>query len=143
MILHLMKCEMCDTTHKFEPMAGPAWIQVSDNWLMLLGEGDKQASDGYSFCSRLCLARWLSLHGTEFPHAQPFHSCDTRRFLLVDKKDNITEGVKFANGSVSLDGGSQHCCLDFHCQGYFNDWDTFKSAHEDSCVHWVDLEAKS
>lgn len=122
-ILHLVKCEVCDNTHPFEPMVGPAYSQLPDSWLILV-EGKTQAHDGYNFCSRFCLARWLSQKGTSM-QIQAFKG---RRFWLVHPQKESIEGIKWEDGSVSLPDGQT-----------WSSWANFKRAHDLSAVQWIDF----
>ena len=57
MILHLMKCEMCDNQFSFNPQEHPASRKLPANWLFVF-EGEIQNSEGWHFCSRGCLQQW-------------------------------------------------------------------------------------
>jgi hypothetical protein len=148
-ILHLVRCEQYENC-KQEFSFGTNTIAsdfTPETWIALF-EGNPRVSEGYNFCSKACLALWILNNWhlnvgvvAPLPEPQEPAACKARRFLLVDESANITEGVKWANGQVSLDGSSQHC-LDFHCQGNFRDWDEFKAAHDGSGVQWIDHEMK-
>lgn len=66
------------------------------------------------------------------PEPQEQLDCKARRFLLVDGETaDITEGVKWQDGSVTLDGGGPS----------YASWDELKATREGSGVQWIDQEA--
>lgn len=133
MILHFMKCDVCDKTHRFEPMMGPAWSQMPHDWLALFtGARDEE---GYLFCSTVCLKKHLGVGEPTQSLEQP--QTKMRRFLLVDEEAEEIEGILWGHGQVSLNGSSAHV-RNFHCQANFLNWDDFKIAHPGCGVTWID-----
>lgn len=103
---------------------------------MVLGLGAD--TDILHFCSRSCLAAWLSQEGMP---AHSFHSSETRRFLLVEKGPNadFIECVKWPSGYVSIDPEKAKMNEPW-CH---TDWERFKREYPDRTVHWIDSEDKS
>jgi hypothetical protein len=133
MILHLMKCEMCDATHQFEPMMGHALSQMPRDWLSL-HSGDR-SEEGYLFCSSDCLKKHLGVGESTQPLEQP--ATKMRRFLLVDGETaDETEGVKWSNGHVSLD--PEKCKTDD--DWFYINWDQLKKYCPGCGVTWIDEE---
>lgn len=66
MILHIVKCEMCDNQFQFNPLERPYERKAPETWLSVYQSKDIQAQEGWHFCSTLCLHRWTgkSLTGT-------------------------------------------------------------------------------
>lgn len=144
-ILHLVRCE-CYEHCKQEFSFGANCIAsdfAPDTWITLF-EGNIRTSEGYNFCSKECLFNWMMEHweisgGFKREEAQEPLDCKVRRFLLVDGETaDITEGVKWANGTVTLEAEiSVHGRDDFRD---FPDWEEFKAANEGSGVQWIDQE---
>jgi hypothetical protein len=96
------------------------------------------------FCSYICHADWARKHFGISEPAQPLEQPQTkiRRFWLVDGETaELTEGIVWSHGEVSLDGGTPHI-MNFHCQANFRNWDDFKKAHSGDGVQWIDQEVK-
>lgn len=58
MILHIIKCEMCDSQFNFNPVYRPAERNAPDGWLVLFDAKGMQAQEGHHFCSLACLLEW-------------------------------------------------------------------------------------
>lgn len=146
--LHLVRCEQhenCKQEYSFgsnciaSDFAPEAWITLFD--------GKLRGNEGWHFCSKECLfdwmmERWEISGGFKRQEAQGQLECKARRFLLVDGETaDITEGVKWLNGSVALE--TEIPVNGFNNSSEFRDWDKFKAANEGSGVQWIDKEVKA
>lgn len=66
MILHLVKCEMCDNQFRFDPMLHQIPDHTPDTWFTVFQGKDLHAQEGWNFCSKQCLQAWL----VQLAHAQ-------------------------------------------------------------------------
>ena len=58
MILHIVKCEMCDNQFQFNPFERPHERNAPESWFTLFRSKLMQAQEGWDFCSLACLYRW-------------------------------------------------------------------------------------
>lgn len=128
---------LCDVCHK---------EQEENLWILKKIDPSYKGDDTNErdFCSLDCLTQWLVTRGVDMPaqqEPQDKPACKARRFLLVDGDTaELTEGVRWERGHVTLDSHSQHCSGRFHCPGLFSTWENFKTAHDGSGVQWIDQE---
>lgn len=59
MILHLVKCEMCDNQFNFHPMQRID-REMPTEWFTVFRGKDIQGQEGWHFCSKGCLREWIS-----------------------------------------------------------------------------------
>lgn len=164
-ILHVVRCEQYEQC-KQEFSFGTNTVAsdfAPDTWITLF-EGNPRLSEGWHFCSHLCLARWtmerivssVDLEKSEDwlvkltdtpvwsivrkpaqqePQEQP--ACKARRFLLVDGETaDIIECVKWGNGFVGIDPETSNQ----HGRWFYGSWEEFKTAYDGSGVQWIDQE---
>lgn len=62
MILHLVKCELCDKQYEFNPMVHPGRRTAPKGWFVLFDADEMQAQEGWHFCSATCLSHWIETH---------------------------------------------------------------------------------
>lgn len=137
-IQHYIKCEMCDTKHEIVFLYKAAvWRELPSEWLTLFS-GDSNP-DGWHFCSEKCLVQWVSGSVVQEQSNKP--PCKTRRFVLVDsnKGENV-DCIMWADGRIELDGGSEHCGLRYHCNGYWASLEDFAEHHSEYPITWIDEE---
>lgn len=142
-ILHVVRCEQYEQC-KQEFSFGTNTVAsdfAPDTWITLF-EGNPRLSEGQHFCSKECLFNWIIEHwqvgdGFAQPAQQPQEqpACKARRFLLVDGETaELVNGIKWGNGSVTLEGDTP-----FQSE-HFTDWDALKAHYEGSGVQWIDQE---
>lgn len=126
----IIGCDVCGAMHDVQYV-------LPDSWIAVLQTGQETQH----FCRDECLAIWLQNRGnaiaprlvpSEKPQEQP--ACKARRFLLVDEAANITEGVKWSNGSVTMEGASPETYSVYYT------WEALKSTNPGSGVQWIDQE---
>lgn len=133
MILHFMKCDVCDKKHRYEPMLGPVFSQIPRDWLGLYS-GDR-SEEGYLFCSSDCLRQHFGI--TEPVQLQEQSQTKMRRFWLVSGETaDLTECIRWGNGCVTVD--PEKCNISD--LWFYRNWDEFKAAHEGCGVQWIDQE---
>jgi hypothetical protein len=120
----MLFCDGCDVTTPADNISG-VWITI------------KLGFTEYHLCSQECFRGWAIEHlslrvPAQEPQEQPV--CKARRFLLVDENANITEGVKFGNGGVMMEGDSPATYRVYYT------WEALKSANPGSGVQWIDQE---
>lgn len=132
MIIQLIKCEVCDSSHKIDPHQRPYEWNLPDSWITL-AEGNPQVTDSRTFCSRDCLAAWL---GMTTPAQEPqAPQSKMRRFLLVDGETaDEFEAIKFSSGHVSVDFDGNHF------PQHFSSWDDLKNYNYGCGITWIDQE---
>lgn len=137
MIIHSVKCEMCDTKHDFSYTTA-TWRELPSGWLTLFsGDGNL---DGWHFCSDKCLVQWVTGNVTQEERNKP--PCKMRRFVLSEKSGACeTEGVMWPGGPIVLDYSFGHGS--YHCSGKFSSWDYFSESHSDHNVIWIDKEPEA
>lgn len=118
--LHLVRCEICDKTAQ--------GVTSPDDWYTL-SKGDET----WHFHDEACLAIWrltkLSVMPAQ-PEPQEQLPCKARRFLLYDGETaDITEGVQWENGHVSLADSGTFCS-----------WERMKEGRDGSGIQWIDQE---
>lgn len=64
MILHLVKCEMCNEQFSFNPLERGEMSHAPDSWLTLFHAKNMYAQQGWHFCSKWCLNSWLDAQRT-------------------------------------------------------------------------------
>ena len=72
MILHLVKCEMCDKQFEYNPMERPVERLAPEGWLMLSQMKDMAAHEGWHFCCSACLRIWFANNYPILPAESPF-----------------------------------------------------------------------
>lgn len=146
MIVAMLKCEMCENTHKIDIRMRPEQWDVPDSWITL-HEGSSHQYEAFNYCSRACLAEWARRYQLRSGRASdpPHHAhcrCDiapvetpatkARRFLLVDGETaDEFEGVLWGGGRVSVEVRPGHIAG-------WSDWGLFKQQHDGCGVNWID-----
>lgn len=134
-VIQLVRCELYDECKHEFTATFRGLLAMPDDWLMLT-QGAPQAHTGMHFCSTFCLLRWYAMRGEVIPvsHVQPEPQeqlpCKARRFLLYDGETaDITEGVQWENGHVSLADSGTFCS-----------WERMKEGRDGSGIQWIDQE---
>ena len=92
MIVHLIKCEMCENQFQFNHFERPHERKAPDSWFTVFQSKDIQAQEGWHFCSLRCLNRWVLMkaplrpghEAEDCPH-EPYPYCCSVHYPLPER----------------------------------------------------------